>query len=159
MNETQNTQNNQNPFSLTHAFQNALGCAQGLGNTPGTGGGGSAGPISDPGFLGHLLNSAPMPRTTLAEYPEAGVAGTASPPAARRFAQNESARQAMDNRQELVNGDLKEELGKPDDESLNRMPLLRTLERGTPAAGWMMHPQTQVAKEAAHLLRESVNRE
>ena len=156
MNETQNAQNNQNPFSLTHAFQNALGCAQGLGNTPGTGGGRSAGPISDSGFLGPLLNrDAPLPRTTRAEYPEAGVAGTASPPAARRSAHNENARQAMDNWRELVSCDLKAELGKLENESLDRRTLLMTLERGASAAGRMMHSQTQAAEDAAYLFEES----
>ena len=164
MNETQNTQNNQNPFSLTHAFQNALGCAQGLGNTPGTGEGGSARPISDPGFLGHLLNrNAPLPRTTVAEPSAAGPAGTAPPPAGMAppgagptWAEN--GRKAAQIWREVVNH-IQAERGRPEDDPVDKAAMLRMCERAAMAIGWLMNSQTHAAEETVYLLREREDRD
>ena len=158
MNETQNTQNNQNPFSLTHAFQNALGCAQGLGNTPGTGGGGSARPISDPGFLGHLLNrNAPPPRPIMVEHQQAaGPAGMAPPAAGTNWAEN--GRRAARIWQELVSH-IQTERGRPADDPVDKAATLRMCERAAMAMGWLMNSQTHAAEEAVHLLRESEDQE
>ena len=155
MNPTQNNQNTQNPLLLSQAFQNALGCAQGLGNpAPGRGGGTVEGTaaVLDPGFAEHRLTpSAPLLRPAVSGQ-EPLREGTA--PSSRHSPQKESALNSLGNLRELLNT-LQADKDKPEEESMDKSTLRDILFRAVSALHWEIHSQARANDETHRLLSES----